>query len=474
MIGTNLQGFQILREIGHGGMGVVYEAQQSAPQRRVAIKVLPANLAADPAVAARFADEANKMARLEGHPNIARVYSAGQAHGVSFLAMQLLQGDLEQRLRAHGALPLSDAANIAAQVAEALDYAHQRGVIHRDVKPANIMFDEQGRPLVTDFGIAKAMDEYRLTSTGMTLGTPQYASPEQVRGNPLDGRSDLYSLGIVLYEMVTGRLPFESSTPMGFALKHINEPPRRPGDLVARLPVALEQIILRCLAKEPHQRYGSGRELAAALRALQLPRVVLQSGYSLPATPQQTVVTPAAPPPPAPASSSNRALIIALAVLGGLGLLMGVVALAITLNGHPAYQPPPPPPAAARDNAQPIAISGTAPGPAAGPTEDNVAPPPPPPPPGGSEQQTEEESSGESSTPALSTYNDHRVSISYPSGWKPKYESVSYGQRLSFKSGDPNLLIKVEWSSRSSAGAWGTYEDLSARFEKIAGKTGYN
>ncbi|MEN6641697.1 MAG: serine/threonine-protein kinase, partial [Armatimonadia bacterium] len=191
MTGDTFANLQIIREIGHGGMGVVYEAQQQAPQRRVAVKVLPPHLASEPGVAARFADEANKMARLEGHPNIAQVYAAGQSDGVPYLVMQLLRGDLDQRLRTHGALPLSDAAELAAQVADGLDYAHERGVIHRDIKPANIMFDERGRPVVTDFGIAKAMDEYRLTSTGMTLGTPQYASPEQVRGKPLDGRSDL-------------------------------------------------------------------------------------------------------------------------------------------------------------------------------------------------------------------------------------------------------------------------------------------
>ncbi|MEN6641698.1 MAG: serine/threonine-protein kinase [Armatimonadia bacterium] len=346
MIGETFANLQIIREIGHGGMGVVYEAQQQAPQRRVAVKVLPPHLAADPGVAARFADEANKMARLEGHPNIAQVYAAGQSDGVPYLVMQLLRGDLDQRLRTHGALPLSDAAELAAQVADGLDYAHERGVIHRDIKPANIMFDERGRPVVTDFGIAKAMDEYRLTSTGMTLGTPQYASPEQVRGKPLDGRSDLYSLGIVLYQMISGRLPFTSDSPMGYAMQHIEEQPRRLGDFLAGMPANLERIILRCLSKDPSQRFNNGRDLAAALRAQQLPRAILQPGYTPPAAqPQPTRVMPAARPRRRPVAP----LVIGLAALGVMALLAGAVALS---TGMIAVAAPPVPPMPTADVSQ--------------------------------------------------------------------------------------------------------------------------
>ncbi|MCE5237169.1 DUF2817 domain-containing protein [bacterium] len=324
MVGQSIGGFEILREIGRGGMGVVYEARQASPRRHVALKVLPPELAHVPQVAARFADEANRMAMLEGHPNIAAVYAAGEADGVPYFAMRLLSGaDLESRLAADRRLPLDEAAEIAAQVAEALDYAHRRGIVHRDIKPANIMFDDEGRPLVTDFGIAKAADEYRLTQTGTTIGTPEYASPEQIRGDDLDGRSDLYSLGVVLYRMVCGQLPFTAPTPMAHAIKHINEAPPPPGVIVQGVPPPLEHVILRCLAKRPEDRFASGKDLAAALRSLRLPHTKCGSAPA----PAQTVVV-AEPASAVPVHRRGRAggpALVGLALLGAIALIVGTV-----------------------------------------------------------------------------------------------------------------------------------------------------
>ncbi|MCE5237170.1 serine/threonine protein kinase [bacterium] len=357
MTGQTIGGFEIIREIGRGGMGVVYEARQASPRRQVALKVLPPELAHVPQVTARFADEANRMAMLEGHPNIVTVYAAGEDRGVPYFAMQLLPGaDLEQHLRREGRLCLDQAAEIVAQVAQALDFAHQRGVVHRDIKPANIMFDSQGRPLVTDFGIAKAREDYRLTQTGMTIGTPEYASPEQIKGDPLDGRSDLYSLAVVLYRAVCGQLPFAATTPMAYAVKHVSEQPLPPSSVVGDIPQALEQVIMRCLAKEPHERFSNGHELAMALRSLRLPHVKCGAA-PLPGT---TYVTPRPlpPQPVVPVPSRMSGAVIALVVIGALVLLAGIAIIATSQSSSPsadlqrdtgtaAMQPSMPPPPSA-------------------------------------------------------------------------------------------------------------------------------
>ncbi len=267
-IGTTIGGFALIHELGRGGMGIVYEAEQTSPRRHVALKVLPPEFAHSPGVAARFKEEANRMAMLDGHPHIATVYAAGEESGTAYFAMQLLTGgDLEQRLQA-GPMDQQQAAEIAAKVADALDFAHQRGIVHRDIKPANIMFSAQGEPVVTDFGIAKAADEVRMTLTGMSVCTPEYASPEQVKGNPIDGRSDLYSLGVMLYRMVCGRPLFDCQNPMTWAMKHISESPQPPGVWCPELNGQLQHVVLRCLAKEPSDRFSNGADVARALRGI--------------------------------------------------------------------------------------------------------------------------------------------------------------------------------------------------------------
>ncbi|MEN6644829.1 MAG: FKBP-type peptidyl-prolyl cis-trans isomerase [Armatimonadia bacterium] len=317
-------------------MGTVYEATQDSPRRPVALKVLPTELARDPKVAERFAREANRLAALEEHPGIAKVYASGEESGVAYLAMQLLTGgDLEARLQSHGRLPWQEAATIGAAVADALHFAHEQGIVHRDVKPANIMFTGQGQPVVTDFGIAQAADEVRMTMTGTSICTPEYASPEQIKGNPLDGRSDLYSLGVVLYRMVCGLPLFDCPSPISWAMKHVSEAPPSPRLACPDLPPAFEAIIMRCLAKEPHERFATGADLARALREVQ-------------AAPAATVAAPApfrpAPPPPAattvvtaPARARFGWAVVALIVIGALAL--GAGGMALVGGSRPAAPP---------------------------------------------------------------------------------------------------------------------------------------
>ena len=208
----------------------------------------------------RFEREVKAAARLS-HPNIVTVHEFGQGDGQHFYTMALMPGgDLKARIRAHpeGMAP-DEARRVASTVAQALNYAHGRGFVHRDVKPENILFDEEGRPQLTDFGIARAMAEGTLTAAGMVIGSPHYMSPEQAQGLRVDGRSDLYSLGVVFYEMLTGRLPFEAGNTLAVAYAHVNHP-------VPELPVALgewQPVLDRLLAKSPEERYGSAAETGA-------------------------------------------------------------------------------------------------------------------------------------------------------------------------------------------------------------------
>ena len=342
--------FELQEEVGRGGMGVVYRAQQKSLGREVAVKLLPSELAAQPNVAERFGAEAQRMARL-AHPNIAQVYVVGEEGGVRFFAMEYLSGrSLQERLYS-GPLPIDHAVSIGYYVAQALDYAHRSGIVHRDIKPANIMFDGTGRVVVTDFGIAKAADEVRLTATGTTLGTPEYMAPEQARGNPIDGRADLYALGIVLYEMVCGRPPFTADTPIGTVMKHLNESPAWPRTFCPNVPEWLEAIILKALAKEPADRFASASEMAEALRGAGLTQPIpLPSPVAAQPVASPTAYAGAAVPPtvvmPPPRSTSPAPWIIAAVVLFaliGIGALVGAVFVDSQRgqrHGGPPSQPP--------------------------------------------------------------------------------------------------------------------------------------
>ena len=274
MIGTRLGNFEITEEIGRGGMGVVYRARQVSLNRVVALKVIEPGVADDEVAAERFRREAHAMAQLQ-HPNIVDVIEVGEQDGLRYFAMQYVEGpSLAQVISERGALPAEETAQIAAQVADALQQAHERGVVHRDIKPENILIAPDGRPVVTDFGIARAMEGMSFSVgdslTQGVIGTPEYMSPEIIRGNPVDGRTDLYSLGVVLYQMITGRVPFTATTPFEVASQHLTARPNVPEAEDAACPHWLGTIILRAMAKEPAGRFFSAAEMAAALRARQV------------------------------------------------------------------------------------------------------------------------------------------------------------------------------------------------------------
>jgi hypothetical protein len=256
--------YEILEELGRGGMGIVYRARERQLEREVAIKVLPFTLAFDRELVERFLREARTAAALE-HTNIVPIYRVGRRGDVIFFVMKLLRGQsVSDRLRAKGRLPAADTRQILIETAAALGYAHRRGVVHRDVKPDNLRHDEDGRCVVTDFGIARSAGATRLTTTGMSVGTPKYMSPEQARAKDVDGRSDIYSLGIVGYECITGSPPFDAGDALGTLMKHIQSPLPRPL-LESEEDRALYAVIERMLAKHPEDRFLDGDELIAAL-----------------------------------------------------------------------------------------------------------------------------------------------------------------------------------------------------------------
>ena len=270
-LGARLGHYRILALLGRGGMADVYRAEDEHLGREVALKGLPPEFARDPGRVERFEREVRAVANLN-HANIVTVYEFGQGEGQHFFTMELMPGgDLKARIRAHPeGMPPLEARSVASAMARALDYAHRRDFVHRDVKPENILFGEDGTPKLSDFGIARAMSEgARMTATGMSIGSPHYMSPEQARGLKVDGRSDLYSLGVVLYEMLTGRLPFDAADTFAVGLSHINDPvPALPGEIADWQPV-----LDRLLAKSPQDRYGSAGELAEVLGAEASPRV---------------------------------------------------------------------------------------------------------------------------------------------------------------------------------------------------------
>ena len=258
--------YDVVAEIGRGGMAVVFRAVERELGRSVALKVLPLAAASDADTVERFLDEARTAAGLE-HPHVVPIHRVGRAGPLPYIAMKLVPGpSLGERLATGGPLPAAEVRRILVETASALGYAHERGVVHRDVKPDNILLDQDGRCVVTDFGIAKVHRAKRLTATGVAVGTPRYMSPEQARARPADGRSDLYSLGIVGYECLAGKVPFDADDPIAVLMSHVQDPPPVPAleDAEAR---ALWPVIQRLLAKDPGKRFQSAAELLAALGA---------------------------------------------------------------------------------------------------------------------------------------------------------------------------------------------------------------
>lgn len=268
IIGKTIGNYEIQRELGRGGMGYVYKAHEQSLQRVVALKVLPPHLASSPQFVKRFEREARSAARLS-HPNIVTVFAVGSEGDYHFIAMEYVKGEtVDQIVRERGKMDPREAVDVIQQVADALAEAHRNDVIHRDIKPQNIMIDQSGRVKVMDFGLAKVMSGgSELTSAGTYLGTPTYMSPEQCQGKDLDSRTDIYSLGIMFYQMITGTLPFTADTPLAVMRKIIDEPMPALTRTVTGVPSDIEYIIEKMAAKNPAARYSTAEDVSADLKA---------------------------------------------------------------------------------------------------------------------------------------------------------------------------------------------------------------
>jgi two-component system, LytTR family, response regulator len=272
--GSSIAHYRVVSRLGEGGMGAVYLADDTTLGRRVALKVLPANVAADPDRMHRFVQEA-KLASALTHPNVAYIYEIGQDAGLRFLAMEYVEGEALSARLARGPLVLSELLSVAIQVADALDDAHSKGIVHRDVKPSNLMLTPRGYVKVLDFGLAKLQkvenrDETQvMTSAGVVMGTVAYMSPEQALGRDMDHRTDLFSLGVVLYEMATARLPFPGATPSETMARILSAQPEAMARFNYELPEALDRVVRKCLEKDRERRYQSARELLVDLKNLE-------------------------------------------------------------------------------------------------------------------------------------------------------------------------------------------------------------
>lgn len=264
-VGTTVSGYRILEEVGQGGMATVYRAHQISMNRDVAIKVLPSRLLNEPVSLERFKQEASIVARLE-HRAIVPVHDYGEYEGIPYLVMRYMDGGSVDDLLSNGPVSPEKTLQIVQQIAPALDYAHREGVLHRDLKPSNILLDSNGDAYLTDFGIARILgsNPKPITTTGV-VGTPSYMSPEQAQGHALDGRSDVYALGVVVFEMLAGVRPFEGETPYTVAVKHVTEAPPSACKINPKLPGAIEPVLFKALAKDRKARYQTAMELAAAL-----------------------------------------------------------------------------------------------------------------------------------------------------------------------------------------------------------------
>lgn len=274
LTGRTIGPYRIVEKLGHGGMAQVYKAYDAEMECYVAFKILHPHLTTDDSFAPRFEREARAISSLD-HPRIVRIEDFDKTSNLSYLVMEYLPGiSLKARLRdlqaSHVLMPLPEVVELMTALAEGLDYAHGQGVIHRDVKPSNVLLTPDRGPVLTDFGIARMIEATAITDNESTLGTPAYMSPEQCRGEPADARSDIYALGVLLYQLCTGHVPFEADTPYAVILKHISAPLPSPTSVRPDLPQSIESVIFKAMAKDPHHRYQNAGDMAQSLRAAQM------------------------------------------------------------------------------------------------------------------------------------------------------------------------------------------------------------
>ncbi|MFA9453748.1 MAG: serine/threonine protein kinase [Candidatus Aminicenantaceae bacterium] len=257
--------YQIIEELGQGGMGTVYRAYDQKLSEEVALKLIKPEIATDHDTVLRFSNEV-KLARKISHRNIGNLYELMEDEGTHYITMEYISGEDLRRLQKRiGSLPQEKALHIAAQICEGLSEAHSLGIVHRDLKPGNIQIDHNGNVRILDFGIARSLGTPGMTQKGIAVGTPEYMSPEQVDGQPADERSDIYSLGVICYEMLTGKRPFEGNSPFSIGYKHKMEPPQNPRLVDPRIPEELSRCVLKCLEKQREDRYQSAAEILADL-----------------------------------------------------------------------------------------------------------------------------------------------------------------------------------------------------------------
>ncbi len=363
LTGKQLGPYQIIQPLGEGGMAAVYKAFQASVERYVALKILPRHFASDPEFVARFSQEARVIANLQ-HPHILPVHDFGEADGYTYLVMRFVEGGtLSDWLRTQTPLSLAKIRKIISQVGGALDYAHAQGVIHRDIKPSNILVDKWDNCLLTDFGLAKIVaGTANLTQTGGILGTPAYMSPEQGLGKKIDHRSDIYSLGVVLYQMAVGHLPYQAETPMAVVVKHIHDPLPPPRQKDPNLPESVERVILRALNKNPEDRYPTVGDMVKALESatevsastipssppaleeavevttsISDPTVVEEVKTApapvIPATKGKSLAETTVTPPPVPALSKEKGKSKLPWILGGVGFIVVLILLIAIFGG---------------------------------------------------------------------------------------------------------------------------------------------